>query len=67
MNGQDSFAQYADGPSSVATLQPHPFNMLISDYQQRRTAHNQKKQANINSFLNAFNTQIKELDAQYYQ
>jgi hypothetical protein len=63
----DSFAQYGDGPSSIASLQPHPFNVLISEYQQRRTMSNQKKEATVTDFLNAFKSQIRELDAQYYQ
>ncbi len=63
----DSYALYGEGPSSVATLQPHPFNVLISEFQQRRTTTSQKKQANIGEFLSAFRSQIKELDTQYYQ
>lgn len=65
--GMDSFAQYGDGPSSVATLQPHPFNVLISDFQQRRQTATTKKQAAIGDFLTAFKSQMKELDSQYYQ
>ncbi len=48
--------------SSVATLQPHPFNVLISDYQQKRNIPSLKKQANINDFMVAFQSEMKELD-----
>jgi hypothetical protein len=64
--GLDSFGH--DGaPSSVATLQPHPFNVLISEFQQRRAVAALKKGASIDTFLTEFKSQIRELDAQYYQ
>lgn len=55
------------GPSSVATLQPHPFNVLISDFQQRRQNPAQKKEAGVEEFLGAFKKQIHDLDHQYFQ
>ena len=50
------------GPSSVATLQPHPFNVIISDFQSKRSTPSLKKQANIYEFMSSFQTQMKDLD-----
>ena len=63
----DSYGQFGDGPSSVATLQPHPFNVLISDFQQRRGNATLKKSAHIDEFLTSFKSQIRDIDNQYYQ
>ena len=57
---------YGGGPSSVATLQPHPFNVLISDFQQKRQNQSLKKQAGVENFLGAFKSQIHDLNNQYY-
>lgn len=65
-SGFNGFGGGCGGPSSVATLQPHPFNVLISDFQQRRQNPALKKEAGVEEFLGAFKKQIHDLDHQYF-
>ncbi len=47
----DSYADMGHGPSSIASLQPHPFNVIISDFQQRKCSSQNKKNASITDFI----------------
>ena len=71
-----SEAQYTDSkpleyPAGTAVqpfpepARPHPFNVLIADFQTRRASASHRRQASVFEFLTCLKREMRELDAQY--